>query len=519
MMPNEIVIRCQKFEIRNEGIVYPYYLGALNAKELRQVSDAPSFAHSTPNDRIAAEVLVPPTEHWQRPLDGDKVDAIANRFDLASEIMPNPVLLAVNPAERIMLSEDIGGHGEPTGLWTIRIAIPENADAQKPLWIIDGQHRMMGMAKTVRSESPLPFVLLYSDQEAYRPSVLAKIFAQVTTEATPLNPIHQAWMKFVFNLGEYLPDAPTWRAMKTVALLCSKQTIDGRPNPFYGKIGFNPELLPQAINPGGFSFDAKYLQDLLKDKYFKKIGGGITMSEEHVANALSLAVQALKVTVRRETERTAFFGDSRHEQKYFRDGFIAGVCSYLLQNGAPVDWIEVLTKLNFPNTNWDVSGWVNTTSGAAGTISKRVAFNCFEDVFKRGELPKNVENLSEYLQGKGSFLNIQYKLVDDEENEIRNSGDVIEVELPGGIQRIEKTIPANARYIKITSPCINAGPITIALKEKPFDLNYNFSSFKKGKIFTVEELRGLKERITLNVKVDFYGDVTINKELTINVRD
>ena len=110
-------------------------------------------------------------------------------------------------------------------------------------------------------------------------------------------------------------------------------------------------------------------------------------------------------------------------------------------------------------------------------------------------------------------------MVDDEENEIRNSGRVIEVELPGGIQRIEKTIPANARYIKITSPCINAGPITISLKEKPFDSNYNFSSFKKGKKFTVEELRVLKERIALIVKVDFYGDVTINKDLIINVRD
>lgn len=518
-VPNEIVISCQKYEIRNGGVVYPFYLGALDAKKLKEVSDAPSFGYATPNHQIAAEVLVPPTQHWQRPLKDDKVEAIARRFDLASEIMPNPVLLAVNPDKRISLSEDIGGHGEPTGLWTIRITVPIDPNEQKPLWIIDGQHRVMGMAKTLVSESPLPFVLLYSEQEAYRPSVLAKIFAQVTTEATPLNQIHQSWMKFVFNLGEYSEDSPTWRAMKTVALLCSTQMFEGQPNPFYGKIGFNPELDPIAISPGGFSFDAKYLQDLLRDKYFKNLGGEFILSESDVATAISLAVIALKSTVRREVERTAFFGDLRSEQKYFRDGFIAGVCSYLLNNGVPRDWIEVLTKLNFPSTNWDVSGWVNTTSGAAGTISKRVAFNCFEDVFKKKELPEDVESLSEYLQGKGSYLNIEYKLVDDEEREIRNSGQVIKVELPGGIQRIEKTIPAAARYIKITCPCINAGPITVSLKEKPFDPSFNFSSFKKGKRFTAQEIRELKKKITLNIKVDFYGDVTINKELTINVRD
>ena len=67
-VPNEIVISCQKYEIRNGGVVYPFYLGALDAKKLKEVSDAPSFGYATPNHQIAAEVLVPPTQHWQRCL-------------------------------------------------------------------------------------------------------------------------------------------------------------------------------------------------------------------------------------------------------------------------------------------------------------------------------------------------------------------------------------------------------------------------------------------------------------------
>jgi len=517
-MPNEVVMHCQKFEIHNGDMVYPYYLGALDAKDLKKISDAPSFGYETPNNQIAAEVLVPPTQHWQRPLKTEKVDHIAQRFDMESEIMPNPVLLAVNPDRQISLSQDFDGHNRETGLWTIRIAIPENSNDPKPLWIIDGQHRVMGMAQTRISNSPLPFVLLYSSQEAYRPAVLAKIFAQVTTEATPLHAVHQSWMQFVFNLGDYSEGTPTWRAMKTAALLCSTQQYGGSSNPFYGKIGFNPELEAQSINPGGFSYDAKYFQDLLKDKYFKNEGGPHALSEEDVASQISQAIQALKGCVHRDVDRTAFFGDSRSEQKYFRDGFIAGVCAYLLANGKARNWTEVLNKLNFQNTEWDVSGWVDTTSGSAGTISKRVAFNCFEEVFRNGELPAGVETLTEYLQGKGSVLNIEYRLVDSEERPIRNSGGVIEVELPGGINKITKDIPSNARWIKITSTCINAGPVVISLKEKPFDSNYNFASFRKGKLFAIQEL-GAKKKITLNIKVDFYGDVTISKELTINVRD
>ncbi len=517
-MSEEVRVICQKFEIVNGGVTYSYFLGALDAKELRKVSDAPSFEYQTPNETIAAEVLVPPTKHWQRPLKNDKVVAIANRFDRPGEIMPNPVLLALNPSCSITVDAEVDGHGHKTGLWNVRLIIPKLSSDAKPLWIIDGQHRLMGMAETLLSKSPLPFVLLYSDQEVYKPSTLAKIFAQVTTEATALDPIHQAWMQFVFNLGEYEDSTPTYRAMKTTALLCSTQSFRNIPNALYGKIGFNPELDPMSISPNGFSFDAKYFQDLMRVKYFKSIGGEHNLSEIEVAEQVSLALHALKGAVKRELDRSAFFGDGRSEQKYFRDGFIAGVCSYLLENGKSNDWVRVLDDLNFAETNWDVTGWVNTTSGRAGTISKNIAFACFEEVFRKG-LPTGVNDICEYLQGKNSILRVEYKLLDEENRPIKGSAEFLEVELPGGIEKISKQIPADARHIKITCPSTNAGPVSISLKEKPYAEEYNFSHFRKGRDFTKPELKALKDKIILNIKVDFYGDVTIKKELTINVRD
>ena len=518
-LQSDIELTCQRFEIKNNGETYPFFLGALDAKQLKRVSDAPSFHYDTPNRFIANEVLTPPTEHWQRPLQEAKVKAIARRFDMPQEIMPNPVLLAVNPSKRITVREQVDAHGHRTGLFTISIPSSVNDDEQKPLWIIDGQHRVMGLAETETTISPLPFVLLYSESNSYFPSMLARIFAQVTTEATALNPIHQAWMQFVFNLGPYEPSGPTWRAMRTTAIMCKTQTFSSIPNPFYDVIGFNPELQPRSVHPNGFSFDAKELQDLLKDKYFRVQGAEFSLTEEQVANEVALAVHALKGVVKRDVERSAFFGEARSEQTYFRDGFIAGICAYLLKNGAPRNWNEVLKELNFDQTDWDVSGWVNSTSGRAGTISKKLAFECFEEIFANGKLPENVASICEYLQGANSYLKVEFKELDAENNPIRNSGGSFLLNLPGGLEKRAEDIPANARWVKITSPCTNVGPVAISLKDKPYDENYSFQEFKKGKKFQNTELRNLKNKIVLNIKADLYGDSTIKKELTLNVRD
>jgi hypothetical protein len=520
-MTREIVITCQKFEIINNGKVYPYFLGALDARELQKVSAAPSFRPETDNYRIASEVLDPPTEHWQRPIEEAKVKKIAARFDLPGEIMPNPVLLAVNPKKRIEVNPDTNAAGQLTGLWSIRIKLPESeAQTDKPLWIIDGQHRVMGMAQTTLSNSPLPFVLLYSDADAYIAGDLARIFAQVTTEATPLDVIHQSWMQFVFHLGEYAEGTADWRAMFTTAKLCSVQKYGDNTNPFYSKIRFNPLLDPEDINPGGFSFDAHYLKDLLKDKYFKISGSQYNLSEDELAREIALAVVALKQMVKKDVSRSAFFGEGASEQKYFRDGFLAGVCSYLLSHGSPRDWIEVLHNLNFQDTEWEVGNWVQTTGGSAGTISKKIAFKCFEEIFKSGKLPENVVDICSYLQGTGSILDIEYKLVDDEDNIIPRSGYHLEpFELATGLPSFVKSIPRNARHIKITSPSVNIGQITVHLKDKPFDSSYHATAFKKGRTFEKNELKAFKDKINLEVKVEFYGARTFVKNITLNVRD
>jgi len=519
-MPSESILKlvCQKHVINTGGVDYPFFLGAADSKQLINVAIAPSFKPNTDNYEIAREVLDPPTKHWQRPLIQENVIAIRDRFDTDGEIMPNPILLAVNPdlESQVTIVEQKMGNGVPTGLWEISIKTQSDVD-NRPLWIIDGQHRVQGLSLTARNNPPLPFVLLYSSEQVYLPSTLARIFAQVTTMAKPLNPIHHAWMQYVFNLGKYESNSIDWKSMTSVALLCSTQSYGSKPNLFYNKIQFNPEVEVTSIAPGGFDFDAKYLQELIRDRYFKNEGHDNILSERDLSEQISLAIHALKDTVRGDTESTAFFGSQNYQQKYFRDGFISGVCAYLLANGIPQNWINVLQELEFHNTDWDVSTWVNSTGGRAGSISKKLAFDCFEKVFSDGVLPEDVANICEYLKGKGSYLQVDYKLADSDGELItrRNSTQSKNFLLAEGVEKSTLQLPSDTRWIRITSPCTNVGPLEISRLGHKFVEEYQFASFKRGKTFLDEELRSLKNSLTLEIKADLYGDNSSRKQMTI----
>lgn len=523
-MPSQSVLKlvCQKHVIRTGGVDYPFFLGAVDSKHLTNVAVAPSFKPNTENYEIAREVLDPPTKHWQRPLNDENVLAIRDRFDTDGEIMPNPILLAVNPEmeSHIRILEQKLGSGVSTGLWEISID-SEVVEENKPLWIIDGQHRVKGLSQTTRNNPPLPFVLLYSSEQVYLPSTLARIFAQVTTMAKPLHAIHHAWMQYVFNLGKYSTNSVDWKSMTTVALLCSTQTYSNKPNLFYNKVQFNPEVEVTTIAPGGFDFDAKYLQELLRDKYFKNPGHANILTEKQLAEQVSLSIDALKNTVRGDIRNTAFFGLANFQQKYFRDGFISGVCSYLLTNGIPRNWIEILQDLEFHNTDWDVSTWVNSTGGRAGSISKKLAFDCFETIFSDGVLPEDVSSICEYLKGKGSFLQIDYKIIDSDGELVtrRNSNQSKKFLLAEGVEKSTLSLPKNTRWIRIASPCTNVGPLEMSRLGHKFVEDYQFASFKRGKTFLDEELRSLRNSITLEIKAELYGDNSSRKQLTIKFDD
>jgi hypothetical protein len=506
---------CQKFTIEKGGKSFSYYLGAGEAVDLQKVAEAPSFQNRTPHREIVDEILKPPSTHWQRPLIESKVDEITSRFEDDKEIMPNPILLAVNPDSKILVNQYIAPNGATTLLYEVEIEIPINSTFGKPLWIIDGQHRLAGLAKTKRGTNILPFVLLHSDSGTYHSSLLAKIFAQVTTQATSLETVHKAWMQFVFELDPFRKDSPDWRAMRTAALLCQTQVYDGSSNPFHNRIGFNPNLWAAEPAQGGFAFDAEELYKLLKKSFFSAAGSDTAnLTEEKIAESIGSAVNALAKVHTTNRNSSAFFGDGKSQQKYFKEGFIAGVCAYLITNGIPRDWEEVLKELHFSETDWDVESWVVTTSGAAGNASKKIAFDCFREVFSNKFIPKGASNLVQYLKGDGGYIVLESWEVDAAENKIAKSYKQFEIPIQGSSQ-VSQPIPKNSKLIKITYPCKNIGSVEIRNKKAPYDTSYFLDKFKKGRLIRDSELEKKTGSLNLDIKFDLYGGLSYLKTLTL----
>jgi hypothetical protein len=244
-MPN---ILCQENTIVSGSNPYPIYIGYLSAEEILEIAEVPSYDENTQNFEIATHAVTPPVKEWQRPLDRDRVGDIAARFDNTGEFMPNPVLLCenvtINPSPIQYIPHTLYGN-TPTGF--IEVHVPAVADGQpKPLWILDGQHRINGLGRSAQNHDKIPVVMLLDRASGfYTGSVLAKIFAQVTTSAKKLDVLHNEWLTFAFNLDTYDPTRPNFSAhkdsMTSVAELCKTPTVGSGgyiPNPFHNRVQF-----------------------------------------------------------------------------------------------------------------------------------------------------------------------------------------------------------------------------------------------------------------------------------------
>lgn len=244
---------------------------------------------------------------------------------------------------------------------------------------------------------------------------MAKLFAQVTTAATPLDDLHNEWLTFAFALDEYAPSKPSaaanQNAMRAVAELCRVPLIcnQTQSNPFHNHIRFNAhDANPCGPLPGGFKYTCNDLKDLtLKHYYDCSANYGRHLQPLELAEQMAMAFHALVSCVQAPHPQTVFFGDSRHEQRIMQDAFWAGVFSAILKNGPKTDWRPLLTNLQFPQTSWTFN-WVKTLNGSIGTISRKLALDVLSRSFAAEQLPTASGNLADYLKGNDAEVELEF---------------------------------------------------------------------------------------------------------------
>ncbi len=380
--------------------------------------------------------------------------------------MPNPVLLGQNTspnAPAIVVQPRLNPGGMSTGTFEIQFT-PPSPGQEHSLWILDGQHRINGLANSLQQANAIPVVLLLNaGGNYYTPPLLAKIFAQVTTGAEKLDVIHDEWLKFSFGLGHYSgPNAHNEKqAMEAVAELCKRPIAGGLPNPFADQIKFNPKQHVSPV-PGGFCLTCVEFKELLREHYYAQHSpAGAHLSPVAIGDELVKSHHALVAAVNNHSS-SVFFGGTPKGHRIMQDAFIAGICASLLTNGIPpAGWQAELNQLKFPSTSWDFQSWTRSLNGEDARISKKLAVAVMREAFKTRRVPLAGSTIADALRGNNSEFTLDF-------SRLNAAGRV----LPSGRQSTKyvsgntttASIPPRS-HIKVSHTSVNIGALTITDKQ------------------------------------------------------
>lgn len=447
---------------------YPILIGFMPATDILKIAGVPSFNNNTNHDTIATNVLTPPIREWQRPISMERVNVIASLFNNTGELMPNPVLLGENVAgvrPNIVVTPVHSPGGMPTGI--IEVEFQQPGVGQEPaLWVLDGQHRINGLARSAQSQNNVPVVfLLNANGNFYNGPLLAKLFAQVTTSAQKLDDLHNEWLTFAFKLGKYSSSngqgAAHQNSMKCVAELCKQPAYGGITNPFFNQVKFNIHK-NASPNPGGFSYTCEEFESLVFGQYFNQPAQQGHYSTTVVAEQIVLAHNALTQNVT-NPNNSVFFGSAGHGQKIMQDAYLSGVLAYLRENGIPTSWSSVLQTLSFQSTNWNFN-WVNSLNGRNQTISKNLATKLFVEAFRAKQLPGSGSGtIADILRGNNAEIELDFSML-SAANRPRQQGR-ISVPIQTGNRRGIQVSPA--KHVRVGKKSINIGVLEITDMNSP----------------------------------------------------
>jgi hypothetical protein len=499
---------------------YPIFIGFLSAADILKVAKVPSFETVTSNEAIAVNVLTPPVKEWQRPLDLTRRDRIATVFNNTGEFMPNPVLLSENVLEnrsQIRINQKKISGDVLSNTYVVEIDEPVIGQ-EKPLWVIDGQHRINGLAISTQAQNLIPVVLLLNKGNSYYSGpVLAKIFAQVTTAAEKLDDIHNEWLTYSFNLGRYTNNENLKKSMQTVALLCSKPSaVDNQTNSFYNNIVFNKS---QSSNPapGGFHYNCIEFSDLFSTYYYSRAANiGYHLEPLELFDQIVLAHNALKQVVK-EPKDSVFFGQNIGNKEFWHkimtDAFFVGLFTYLLRHdglSSINDYITLFNSLNFQLSDWNFNQWIISLSGGSNqSNSKSIVFKFFEQIFSNIKLPEKVDAIDDFIRGNLASITITYWTL--LQNGKPNPTTALTKEYVGGSKRSESINPRT--YLKITFKTLNIGKVEVFDKQSP-SYNPRIFNLQKGEdisTFTPANNNPLE----LRIKLFHYGGLESQIDLTL----
>ena len=192
-------------------------MGVATAGQLDSICSVPWMDPKMTSSEFGASVLDNSIDanRWQRLVDHVRIEEIREFAEGQETNLFNPVLLYANQDD-VSLNDTGNNHRQVIvpfnflhnrfGVFTDYFPLPEDYD-NRPIWIIDGQHRIRGFGSSKRgSRTPIPFVLVIGDGSAEHVSKVAKIFTEINTTSKELHVLHKIYLNYRFGMVSKLGD-------------------------------------------------------------------------------------------------------------------------------------------------------------------------------------------------------------------------------------------------------------------------------------------------------------------------
>ena len=189
------------------------YMGVATAAELDAICSVPWMDPTLSSSEFAVGLLNGTLDRnkWQRVVNHKRIDDIRNFANTEGKSLLNPVLLYVDKTDDSVHEMDkLNGDGklridfdflkERQGVFHDYLPFPFEKDL-RPVWIIDGQHRIRGFGSSHRgSELPIPFVLMVGEGTDIDTTRSAMVFTEINTKSEPIDDLHKIYLNYQFAM-------------------------------------------------------------------------------------------------------------------------------------------------------------------------------------------------------------------------------------------------------------------------------------------------------------------------------
>ncbi len=184
-----------------------FYITKAVVCEIEQLSEVPSLPDTLTSQDTAKRILDSEIakNQWQRRPDGKRIASIESFANSENNIIANTPMLFVNKSEFVKIDKE-----RNKAIFSFQFLkekgysfvdyhkFEDIVEDLRPLWLIDGQHRIRGLSRsTTGSELVLPLVLFPNE---FGQANAAKIFAEINTLQTGLKPLHTLFMQYRFSI-------------------------------------------------------------------------------------------------------------------------------------------------------------------------------------------------------------------------------------------------------------------------------------------------------------------------------